>query len=85
MKYLLDTHAFIWSFMSPGKLPKKVFSILPIDAYDYITFHSLPRKEGHQDPFDQMLVHSALRKNLILISGDKSFKQYETEGLQLMW
>ena len=133
MKYLLDTHTFIWFTMDPAKLSKKVckiiedgdneifispisfweiaikhqlgkinlgninifhlpniaseydFSILPIDAYDYITFHSLPRKEGHQDPFDQMLVHSALRKNLILISGDKSFKQYETEGLQLMW
>lgn len=133
MKYLLDTHAFIWSFMSPGKLPKKVFSIisdanntifvspitfweialkhqlgkinlgninifhlpniaseydfsiLPIDTYDYITFHSLPRKEGHQDPFDQMLVHSAIHKNLILLSEDKKFKQYEKDGLQLLW
>ena len=133
MNYLLDTHTFIWSFMSPDKLSKKVFSIisdanntifispitfweiamkhrlgkinlgninifhlpniaseydfsiLPFDAYDYITFHKLPHKEGHQDPFDQMLAHSALRKNLILISGDKSFKQYKPEGLQLMW
>lgn len=61
------------------------FSILPLDAYDYVSVHNLPLKENHHDPFDQMLAHSALRKNLILISGDKSFKQYETEGLQLMW
>ena len=133
MKYLLDTHAFIWSFMSPGKLPKKVFSIisdanntifvspitfweialkhqlgkinlgninifhlpniaseydfsiLPIDAYDYITFHSLPLKENHRDPFDRMLIHTAIRKNLILLSSDKMFRQYEQDGLQLLW
>ena len=61
------------------------FSILPLDAYDYVTIGGLPTKSDHQDPFDKMLVHNALRKNLILISGDKSFKQYEKEGLQLMW
>ena len=61
------------------------FSILPFDAYDYITFQRLPHKGSQQDPFEQMIAHSALRKNLILISGDKSFKQYKPEGLQLMW
>lgn len=61
------------------------FSILPLDAYDYVTISGLPTKSDHQDPFDKMLVHNALRKNLILISGDKSFKQYKPEGLQLLW
>lgn len=133
MKYLLDTHTFIWSFMCPDKLSKRVFSIisdanntiyvspitfweiaikhrlgklnlgkinpihlpniaseydfsiLPLDAYDYVTISNLPVKGDHQDPFDQMLVHNALRKNLILLSVDKKFKQYEKEGLQLIW
>ena len=133
MKYLLDTHTFIWSFMSPGKFSKKVFSIisdanntifvspitfweiaikhrlgkinlsninifhlpniaaeydfsiLPLDAYDYVTISSLPINGNHQDPFEQMLVHNALRKNLILLSEDKKFKQYEKDGLQLIW
>ena len=61
------------------------FSILPLDAYDYVTISNLPVKGDHQDPFDQMLVHNALRKNLILLSVDKKFKQYEKEGLQLIW
>lgn len=133
MNYLLDTRTFIWSFMSPGKLPKKVFSIisdanntifvspitfweiaikhrlgklnlgkinpihlpnialeydfsiLPLDAYDYVTIGGLPTKSDHQDPFDKMLVHNALRKNLILLSGNKMFRQYEKDGLQLLW
>lgn len=133
MNYLLDTHTFIWSFMSPGKLPKKVFSIisdanntifvspitfweialkhqlgkldlgkmnilhlpniateydfsiLPLDTYDYVSVHNLPFKENHQDPFDRMLIYTAIRKNLILLSSDKMFRQYEQDGLQLLW
>ena len=133
MKYLLDTHTFIWSFMCPDKLSKRVFSIisdanntiyvspitfweiaikhrlgklnlgkinpihlpniatgyefsiLPLNAYDYVTISNLPVKGDHQDPFDQMLVHTTIRNNLILISGDQMFEQYEQEGLQLLW
>ena len=133
MKYLLDTHTFIWSFMCPDKLSKRVFSIisdanntiyvspitfweiaikhrlgklnlgkinpihlpniaaeydfsiLPLDAYDYVTISNLPVKGDHQDPFDQMLVHTAIHKNFILLSEDKKFKLYEKEGLQLIW
>ena len=61
------------------------FSILPLDAYDYVTIGGLPTKSDHQDPFDKMLVHNALRKNLILLSGNKMFRQYEKDGLQLLW
>ena len=61
------------------------FSILPLDAYDYVTISGLPTKSNHQDPFDKMFVHNALRKNLILLSGDKMFRQYEKDGLQLLW
>ena len=133
MNYLLDTHAFIWSFMDLGKLSKKAysvasdtnnqifispisfweiaikhqlgkldlgkmnilhlpniaseydFSILPLDVYDYVAVHNLPLKENHRDPFDRMLIHTAIRNNLILLSSDQMFKQYEQEGLQLLW
>lgn len=133
MNYLLDTHAFIWSFMDLSKLSKKAysvasntnnkifvspitfweiaikhqlgklylgkvnilhlpniateydFSILPLDVYDYVSVHNLPLKENHRDPFDRMLIHTAIRNNLILISGDKMFNQYEQDGLQLLW
>lgn len=133
MKYLLDTHTFIWFTMDPAKLSKKVckiiedgdneifispisfweiaikhqlgkldlgkinpihlpniatgydFSILPLNAYDYATISGFPVKGDHQDPFEQMLIHTAIRKNLILLSSDKMFRQYEQDGLQLLW
>lgn len=133
MKYLLDTHAFIWSFRNAEKLSKKVyevisdaeneiflssislweiaikyqlkkldlgnleiyhlpniadeynFSILVPEPYDFITYSELPLKKEHRDPFDRLLIHTAIRNNLILISKDKKFEQYEKDGLQMMW
>ena len=133
MKYLLDTHTFIWFAMNPEKLPKEVldiikdgdndisistlslweialkhklqkfifngidirhipnlisqynFSVLSPGLYDIVTSIELPLKENHRDPFDRMLIHTAIRNNMVLLSGDKMFKQYELDGLQLLW
>ncbi len=133
MKYLLDTHAFIWSFRNAEKLSKKVyevisdaeneiflssislweiaikyqlkkldlgnleiyhlpniadeynFSILVPEPYDFITYSELPLKKEHRDPFDRLLIHTAIRNNLVLISKDKKFEQYKKDGLQMMW
>ena len=133
MKYLLDTHTFIWSIMDSSKLSEKVrtiienpnneifvsgitfweiaiktqigkmkfenfnilhlpniatqygFSIFTPSAYDYVTYNELSLVESHKDPFDRMLIHSALKNNLILLSKDESFAHYEEFGLQLLW
>ena len=133
MKYLLDTHTFIWSIMDSSKLSEKVrtiiensnneifvsgitfweiaiktqigkmkfenfnilhlpniatqygFSIFTPSAYDYVTYNELPFVESHKDPFGRMLIHSALKNNLILLSKDESFAHYEEFGLQLLW
>lgn len=133
MKYLLDTHTFIWSIMNSSKLSEKVkyiienpnneifvsgisfweiaiktqigkmkfenfnilhlpniatqygFSIFTPSAYDYVTYNELPLVENHKDPFDRMLIHSALKNNLILVSKDQFFSSYEEFGLQLLW
>ena len=133
MKYLLDTHTFIWSIMDSSKLSEKVrniienpnneifvsgitfweiaiktqigkmkfenfnilhlpniatqygFSIFTPSAYDYVTYNELPLVESHKDPFDRMLIHSALKNNLILLSKDESFAHHEEFGLQLLW
>ena len=133
MKYLLDTHAFMWSFRGAEKLSKKVydgisaaeneiflssislweiaikyqlkkldlgnleiyhlpniadeynFSILVPEPYDFITYSELPLKKEHRDPFDRLLIHTAIRNNLILISKDKKFEHYKKDGLQMLW
>ena len=133
MKYLIDTHVFIWFIMEPEKIAKKVMNILcneesqifmsPIsfwemaikyqnkklnlgrinilhlphiaeqydffilnpEPYDYLTIGQIPQKENHHDPFDRMLIQQAIRNNLVLISKDEKFHQYEENGLQLLW
>lgn len=133
MKYLLDTHTFLWYLLKPEKLSPKVFDIINNedtdiyvsttsvweiaikvqinklslgnisvyhipnvikqlnftainpDIYDYVSFTDLPTKENHRDPFDRMLIHTAIRNNLVVLSCDASFKQYEENGLQLLW
>ena len=133
MKYLLDTHTFIWSVMDSKKLSENAkniiedseneifvsgisfwelaiktqlgkmkfenfnilhlpniatqygFSVFTPTAYDYVTFSELPVVENHKDPFDRMLIHTALRNNLILVSKDSCFDKYIDFGLQLLW
>lgn len=38
----------------------------------------------HKDPFDIMLIWYAIQNNIPLISRDRSFKQYESEGLKVI-
>lgn len=133
MKYLLDTHTFLWYLLKPEKLSPKVYDIINDesteiyvsttsvweiaikvqikklslgkisiyhipnvikqlnftainpDIYDYVSFADLPTKEDHHDPFDRMLIHTAIRNNMIVLSCDPAFKQYEANGLQLLW
>ena len=133
MKYLLDTHVFLWMLLHTDKLSKKVYNVLEDsgkeiylsaislweiaikhqlkkldlgsvdirllpnvaaqsdikiitpEPYDFITYSELPLKKEHRDPFDRLLIHTAIRNNLILISKDKKFEQYKKDGLQMLW
>ena len=133
MKYLLDTHVFLWSFLDTKRIRPKTleiiadeeneifvspisfweiaiknqtkklnleginvlhlphiadeynFSILNPEPYDYISIGQIPEKENHHDPFDRMLIQQAIRNDLVLISKDEKFPQYEENGLQLLW
>lgn len=133
MKYLLDTHVFLWMLLHTDKLSKKVYNVLEDsgkeiylsaislweiaikhqlrkldlggvdirllpnvaaqsdvkiitpEPYDFITYSELPLKKEHRDPFDRLLIHTAIRNNLILISKDKKFEQYKKDGLQMIW
>lgn len=69
----------------PNIIEQYDFTIVNPEDYDYISYASLPTKENHRDPFDRMLIHTAIRNNLVVLSCDASFKQYEENGLQLLW
>ena len=61
------------------------FAVIDVQETETITFHELPEKENHKDPFERMLIWQAITKDLTLISKDKLFKQYEENGLKLAW
>ena len=61
------------------------FNIISPDSNDFITYGELPQVEDHKDPFDRMLIHTAIRNDLIIISKDQWFKKYKEFGLLQIW
>jgi PIN domain nuclease of toxin-antitoxin system len=61
------------------------FSIIDLKEQETITFHELPLKENHKDPFDRMLIWQAMVNGMAMISKDDNFKQYKIDGLKLIW
>jgi len=64
---------------------KMGFKIIELGEQASITFHNLPKKENHKDPFDRMLIWQAIVNNFVLISKDNLMKQYKENGLDLVW
>ena len=61
------------------------FTVMDMKENESITFHELPLKKNHSDPFDRMLIWQAITKGLTMISKDGSFEQYKEDGLMLIW
>ena len=61
------------------------FTVIDVQEDEAITFHELPLKKNHSDPFDRMLIWQAISKSLTMISKDKLFGQYKDDGLKLIW
>jgi PIN domain nuclease of toxin-antitoxin system len=61
------------------------FTIMELGQRETITFHELPLKGNHKDPFDRMLIWQAITNDMILLSKDTLIKQYEENGLRMIW
>jgi PIN domain nuclease of toxin-antitoxin system len=58
---------------------------LPLALEDGASYHLLPAKENHRDPFDRMLIWQAISHRMPILSKDSSFQQYRQDGLELIW
>ena len=58
-------------------------NMIAFENRDVETFFSLPFFEDHRDPFDRMLIATALSQNIPIITNDKHFKRYK--GAQIVW
>ncbi len=54
--------------------------ILPITLQHILALNNLPMH--HRDPFDRLLIGQAIEQNLVLISHDEGFEDYD---VQIMW
>lgn len=61
------------------------FTVIDLKENEAITFHKLPLKKDHKDPFDRMLIWQAIANKMTIISKDTEFGQYLEEGLKLIW
>lgn len=50
--------------------------LLPILPHHLDTYQVIPLREDHRDPFDRLLIATALAENLTLISDDSKFERY---------
>ena len=60
------------------------FEKLSLTLEEAALFYQLPRIT-HKDPFDRMLIWQAISRNLILISKDTQFENYNQYGLNIIW
>jgi PIN domain nuclease of toxin-antitoxin system len=61
------------------------FTIMALGQRETITFHELPLKENHKDPFDRMLIWQAITNDMVLLSKDTLLMHYEENGLRILW
>lgn len=72
---------------SPEDMPDFVASegwhLLELQASTIASFHGLPIVSGHKDPFDRLLIWTAIRENLTFVSKDGALPEYEALGLKI--
>jgi PIN domain nuclease of toxin-antitoxin system len=73
--------------LTPDELPslseKMGLEILQIDQNLMASFYKLPKIETHRDPFDRIIIWECINDNIILVSKDKKFPEYEKFGLKV--
>ena len=52
------------------------FHFLPISHTHFLSYDSIPLFDNHKDPFDRLIIATALSENLTIISADEKFKLY---------
>lgn len=71
--------------LSPEDLPANClqmgFDVIPLSAFESSTYHRL-KATYHKDPFDRMLIWTAISNDYTFISTDANINLYISEGLK---
>lgn len=60
------------------------FKYLPINNQHIFNYQSVPLLIDHRDPFDRLLIASAMHENATILSADRHFENY-TDLIDLVW
>ena len=60
------------------------FHLLSLESETANSIHRLSSGK-HKDPFDRMLIWTAIKNNFTFITKDKAMKQYQSLGLKILW
>ncbi len=55
---------------------EKGFALLPVTAAHIATYDRIPLIDNHRDPFDRLLLATALAESIPIITADEHFPQY---------
>ena len=69
----------------PARAVESGWTVHPLDPALAASSGRLTRVEGHRDPFDRLLIWTALQEGCSLVSGDQAFAGYVPHGLKLCW
>lgn len=65
----------------PAFVARAGWHVLEFHATTAASFHGLPLVPGHKDPFDRMLIWTAIREKLVFVSKDRALPEYGILGL----
>ena len=60
------------------------FTLLSILNQHIYNYDKIPLIENHRDPFDRLLLATALEENAIILSADEKFKNY-ADIVEVLW
>jgi PIN domain nuclease of toxin-antitoxin system len=63
---------------------KDNFTFLPLQNQHIFNYYKIPLLEDHRDPFDRLLLATALEEDAIIISADEKFNKYE-RLVKILW
>ncbi len=67
----------------PDFVAREGWHLLDFQASTVASFHGLPSVPGHKDPFDRLLIWTAIREKLTFVSKDGALPEYEALGLKI--
>ncbi|BET68608.1 type II toxin-antitoxin system VapC family toxin [Opitutales bacterium ASA1] len=74
---------------TPEDIPRFVeesgWTIHPLSPATAAGVGRLPRPSDHRDPFDRLLVWTAIHEGFSLVSGDDALPHYVPHGLKICW